>query len=548
MKLLPLALAWALLVSRVSICCAVEPVTPVELRIIDAGTKQLVAARVYIQHADGRWFFPKSKAPHGSAIPYQRQRPEKIEEMHTTVSADPLEMLLPVGRYTITVERGKEYVPNSVSLDVAPNTKQTKCEVELKRWIHMAELGWYSGDTHLHRELSEMPNLVLAEDLNVAFPLSHWITSADVDPVSGNRVKAATGKAIAIKPEPISVDPAHLIYPLNTEYEIFTVGGKPHTLGAFVVIGHKSPFNIKVPSVTPAAEWAHREGGLIDLEKHSWPWSLAIVPIMRVDLFELANNHCWRTEFAFRQWTIDAAGEYMHLEQETAGLTEWGWIDFGFQTYYALLNCGFRMQPTAGTGAGVHPVPAGFGRVYVQLEGPLTYEKWFNGLRGGRSFVTTGPMLFTTVNGQPPGHVFEKGEPGTGYQVQGRVESTHPVSRIEIVVNGDIIKTIEPKSVLSATGSMTSNFEESVSVPGSGWIAVRCFEEMPAKRVRFAHSSPVHIEVADRPIAPRRAEIDYIIRRVKEEIARNRSVLTPDAIAEFEKSLKTYETIAQRAR
>jgi hypothetical protein len=481
MKHLHLAFIWGLFLNGlVTPAVAEESAQIVRMRILESDTKHPVAARVYLQHSDGRWFFPKSATSGGTAIPYQRQRPEKIEEMHTTVSADPFEVSLPPGRFTIAVERGKEYLPKSVDFDVSGPDQ--KLDIEISRWIHMAKLGWFSGDTHLHREFGEMPNLVLAEDLNVGFPLSHWITSADTDPVSGNRVKATFGQPVPAAAVPVSVDPTHLIYPLNTEYEIFTVKGKSHTLGAFVVIGHKTGFNIKVPTVTPAAEWAHREGGLIDLEKHSWPWSLAIVPVMKVDLFELANNHCWRTDFALRQWTIDAAGDYMRLEKETGGLTEWGWIDFGFQTYYALLNCGFRLQPTAGTGSGVHPVPVGFGRVYVQLDGPLTYAKWFEGLRSGRSFVTTGPMLFATVNGQPPGHIFSNSPAQAEYRVQGRVESSHPVSRVEIVVNGEVVKTVEPQSVASDTGSLKSAFDEMIPLNGSSWIAVRCFEDVPRKR------------------------------------------------------------------
>ena len=30
--------------------------------------------------------------------------------------------------------------------------------------------------------------------------------------------------------------------------------------------------------------------------------TMAIVPLMDVDLFELSNNHCWRTDFAFGGW------------------------------------------------------------------------------------------------------------------------------------------------------------------------------------------------------------------------------------------------------
>ena len=67
---------------------------------------------------------------------------------------------------------------------------------------------------------------------------------------------------------------------------------------------------------------------------------------------------------------------------------ELNWTLYGFQTYYALLNCGLRLQPTAGTANGVHPVPLGFSRVYVHLDEPFSFDAWMRGLAAGRSFVT----------------------------------------------------------------------------------------------------------------------------------------------------------------
>ena len=58
-------------------------------------------------------------------------------------------------------------------------------ELRLRRWIDMAERGWYSGDTHTHRTLAELPNVMLAEDLNVAFPLLDWVREAFVPPIAG---------------------------------------------------------------------------------------------------------------------------------------------------------------------------------------------------------------------------------------------------------------------------------------------------------------------------------------------------------------------------
>ena len=135
---------------------------------------------------------------------------------------------------------------------------------------------------------------------------------------------------------------------------------------------------------------------------------MALVPIMPVDLYELSNNHVWQTEFAFREFGERAAA-WMGVERDAKGFTERGWIEFGFRNYYALLDCGFRLRPTAGTASGVHPVPLGFGRVYVRLDGGLDEHAWLHGLDAGRSFVTTGPMLFVTLDGHDPGHRFAAG-------------------------------------------------------------------------------------------------------------------------------------------
>ena len=100
----------------------------------------------------------------------------------------------------------------------------------------------------------------------------------------------------------------------------------------------------------------------------------------------------------------------MKIERDKNGFTERGWIDYGFQNYYALLNCGFRLRPTAGTASGVHPVPLGFGRVYVHCPDGFGYDAWVRGLDRGESFVTTGPMLLVRVNGKNPGTTFKPGE------------------------------------------------------------------------------------------------------------------------------------------
>jgi hypothetical protein len=526
-------------------------------RIADADTEKPLPARLYIKSAEGKWFFAKSTATNGSAVEYRKERSAqgteiRSVEMHTTLSAHEFTAELPPGKYTLTAERGKEYVTETKTIEVGD--KGAEVELRLRRWINMADRDWYGGDTHVHRSLEELPNVVLAEDLNVALPLTYWVTTSDTVPGQRKPGQPDAPSRRDVKAELIRVDTTHVIWPINTEYEIFTTAKRQHTLGAVFVLNHKEPLKLGVPPVRPVAEQARREGAILDMDKPSWPWSLMIVPVMKVDLFELSNNHVWRTEFAFRDWTREMVPPHMKIEMDTrGGLTEWGWIDFGFKTYYALLDCGFRLRPTAGTASGVHPVPLGFGRVYVELPDakpsePLDYAAWMRGLNAGRSFVTTGPMLLAKFNGQPPGSIFaaKEGERPT-CRVTGTSDSAVPLERIEIIVNGQTARTIQPGNERTKLGGYSSKFDASLPLDGTSWVAVRCFEKH-GSRVRFAHTAPVHFDVPGKPLRPRRADVEYFIRRMEEELARNKGVLTAASLKEYQQALDVYRAIAEKAQ
>jgi hypothetical protein len=511
--------------------------TELRLDVLDADTRKPLPCRLYIQATSGSWHFGEG----ASAIEYRKQKDwnPACVEMHTTHAAGPITASLSPGSYTLLVERGKEYFPESRQVNI--ENQDTRLELPLRRWINMAELGWYSGDTHVHRPLSELPQLLLAEDLNVAFPLTSWVTDAFLSPTKG-RTNADQQTPAKL----MSVDKTHVIYPRNTEYEIFRVGKKSHTLGAFFVLGHKTLFDAGVPPVASIGEQARGEGALIELDKHNWPWSMMLVPILRVDLFELANNHLWRTEFGYRDYG-DPAPEYMRVESDAKGWTERGWVDYGFQNYYALLNCGFRLRPTAGTASGVHPVPLGFGRVYVHLREGFSYDAWLRGLNVGNSFVTTGPMLFVELNGKDPGAVFKaRDATSRTYHLTGTARSAVPLKPIEIAVNGEVMRTVTPRNREVSGKSYENVIDEKLQLDQSAWIAVRCFEDRADKRVRFAHTAPFHIEVPGKPVRPRRPEIEFLINRIQTELARNADVLPPAALEEYREALRIYREISAR--
>jgi hypothetical protein len=534
-----MAAIWVLLLEA---SMASEKTVSLRGEVLDAENGELIPSRVYVQSKDGHWYFPQSASPSGSSVLYRKTSPAYPDsvEMHVTLSAHPFRVDLPPGEYTVTVEQGKEYFPSSQRVTVGSQPVEVK--FKLTRWIDMQQRGWYSGDTHVHRNLEELPNVMLAEDLNIAFPLLYWVTEAFTAP--GMSPQSASRPP---EPKEIPIDPTHVIYPLNTEYEIFRVGGKSHTLGAFFVLNHRTVFQEGVPPVVPIAKRAHSEGALLELDKHNWPWSTALVPVMGVDLYELANNHVWRTEFGYRDFG-EQAPEYMNIERDSQGWTERGWLDYTFQNYYALLNCGFKLRPTAGTASGVHPVPLGFGRVYVHLDGRFSSDAWVRALDQGKSFITTGPMLLVRLNDRDPGYRLNQTESPVSYRLTGSAFSPFPLQRIEIIMNGKVARAVKPRNRKTDQGAFESLIDESMEVQDSSWIAVRCFEDRPDKRVRFAHSSPFFIDVPGRPLRPRSEEVQFLIERVEAQIARSVGVIPEAALEEYREALRIYQGIAKSAR
>lgn len=512
-------------------------------RVRDADSGRVLPCRLYVQNLEtGEPQFARSTAVFGSAVEYNKlvAKTNSVEQ-HTTLSADPFQLQLAPGRYRARAERGKEYLAAETEFtvtDAASSRIPVEISLSLKRFVNMQDRGWYSGDTHVHRKMPELPNAVLAEDVNVVLPLNYWVRDS-------NEIPSASGPPI--EAAPIAVDTTHVIYPINTEYEIFTVDKKRHTQGAVFVLNHKTPLDIPTPPALPVAEEARRQGAILDLDKHSWAWSMMIIPVMNVDLFELSNNHNWRTRFGFPAWTIENAPDWPEVERNEDGFTELGWTQFAMHTYYSLLNCGFRMRVTGGTASGVHPVPLAHGRVYVHTGLEFSYERWMQRLNAGHSFVTTGPLADLRFNGELPGTTWKSQIAATTIRISGSIVGQQPLKSIEIIVNGEVAQSI-PAASITKDGVVTSDVDVTIPVQGSSWVAVRCFEDLPDGKVSFAHTNPVYFDVADQPLVPRRRDAEFFVKRMEEEIARNTGILTEESLAEYRKARDIYRSILDKAR
>src|SRR4028118_1118267 len=57
---------------------------------------------------------------------------------------------LPAGVWKISIQHGNEYLPVVENISIKNSDKEISKTYVLKRWINLPELGWYSGDVHVH--------------------------------------------------------------------------------------------------------------------------------------------------------------------------------------------------------------------------------------------------------------------------------------------------------------------------------------------------------------------------------------------------------------
>ena len=159
----------------------------------------------------------------------------------------------------------------------------------------------------------------------------------------------------------------------------------------------------------------------------------------------------------------------MNVERDAKGFTERGWIEFGFRE---LLRPARLRLPAAADGRHGLGRPSGPARLRPGLRaagrGPRRAPPGSSGLDAGRSFVTTGPMLFVTLDGHDPGHRFEQADAGGPRVPPGAARRTSavPLERIEVVVNGEVARTLRPANRQTERGSYESPIEASLPIDG----------------------------------------------------------------------------------
>ena len=321
--------------------------------------------------------------------------------------------------------------------------------------MNLPSRGWFSGDDHIHLARDETRDAtvwtqVAAEDVHVGNLLQ-------MGNIAGTYFEQpAWGKAGRFE---------------QRGYLIASGQEDPRTgqLGHTIHQNLQSPIHLNQDTYflyARAFDESHRQGGTSGYAHLNAGWfnvrrGLALdVPFGKVDFLEI---------FQAGKLLTDA------------------WYDF--------LNLGYKLTPSAGSDFPYTDLP-GVVREYVKLGGASDPDAWYASFRAGHTYVTNGPFLEFTVNGQPMGdevHVSRVARLEVAAEAQLNPD-VDTLDRLELVVLGDVVATEV------AQGADRVQMSRQLTADHSMWIAVRAYGGRHEEwNTTAAHSAPVYVIVDDRP-------------------------------------------------
>ena len=437
--------------------------TWVRAAIRDADTGQLLAARVHMHNADGVPIAPYGHHGHinsdGGTWNLDIGGDVRLGSRTYAFVDGTFEGWLPVGDLVVEVAHGFHYRPVSTTIGIEPG--QRDLELTLTRLFDPAGRGYFSGDTHVHFVSTQGAELeARAEDVDVVnLLMSQWgHLFTNTEDFTGH---------------PHVSNDGHTVVFAGQE-------NRTNMLGHINLLGLRRPI---MPWCTGGSEEADFGGGL-----------------------ETTLSH-WADECRAQGGTVILA-HFPVPNGETAALIATGRLDgvetiaydeYNIGEYYRYLEAGYRLPLVAGTDKMTSEVPVGLMRTYAQLHAgrEFDYWAWCDAVRSGDTFASSGPLLYLTVDGHPPGRQVRLTGPA---RVQVQMQSIFPVGVLEIVVNGTVAHRIE-----NPEGTYELDHRLAIDVAEDSWVVARCFgigdqvlrHNDTWQRPVVAHTSPVYLSVGE---------------------------------------------------
>ncbi len=435
-------------------------------RVLDSATHRPTPVRLAFRSREGRYLPPYGHRTEINDAWFEDYGADvKLMDESFAYVDGTFQVELPVGEVFVEVEKGFEYAPVRRKLTI--EASQHELELEVSRFVDLRKQGWITADTHVHF-LSPSTALLegQAEGLNlISLLAAQW---GDLFTNVGD-----------LSHGPLVSHDGETMVQVNTE-------NRQHVLGHLGLVGgHGAPvFPMSAdgpdesclggPMWNSLAEWTEaqkKRDGLVVAVHFPYPTAelAADIVLGKIDAVEL---------FPY--------GEYFNTLR--------------FLDWYRYLNCSYRLPAVGGTDKMGAYMPAGANRTYAYLgKEEFTFANWARAVRGGNTFMTTGPLLVFQADGHVPGEQIALGTGGATMEVAVEAKSFVPFHRLEVVLNGKVVASREDKS-----GTKELLLKEKVRVPGPGWLAARCASRLgPTTNWGLgiqAHTSPVYMTVPGRDL------------------------------------------------
>lgn len=427
-------------------------------RIWDRASGRPLAARVQVLASTGEFVAPADAILKvGGGEPYFYADGEFAVE-------------LPLGQADIAVERGTEYRPLRVVVEVPPRGA-VDVDLPLERWIHLPAQGWYAGNTHVHYNEHE------------SRPLERLRLDPRVEDLPVTIVSVLKRRNLPYASNTFSIGR----HPLSTPEHVIDVGeesrhnDEPWHIG----LGHIMLINLQ-RLVEPVSR-----GILVDDSSPDYP------PL--VDACDAARGQGGLVLWCHNGNGMEAPVAAALGRLDGLNLFDPYWMDPEYDLWYRLLNCGFRLPASTGSDWFI----CSSNRVYVDVGADFSYERWLEGLRAGRTFVTDGPVLRLAVAGQAPSNdVLGIHATTPAVRVEVQWESVQPIDRVEILRDGEVVAVAKNHEQATA-----GRFTSTVDARGAGWVAARCWGRRRTSygHALWAHTSPVYLRERPDPARVRAA-------------------------------------------
>ena len=457
-----------------------RPTGTLSMTTTDAAGVSL-ASRVHLTASDGKF--------HAPADAYARVAREGDRIFHHPGS---FTVELPAGEVEMTVVRGFETEPVTSTAVIRPG-ETTRVTVTLAEISDLSDEGWFSGSTHVHMNYAgnlrnSLANLMMmsaAEDQDV---VAEQVANKD------NRILDHQYWIPGGGPHPLS-EPDRLLV-VGQEY-------RPPFYGHVFMFGHREHL------IAPYA-MGYEGTGIESL----YPSNTDMMLKAKAQGATTAYVHSFYNGDPLEGNLGGAKGFVVDAALAAADAVEWSTPQDGWPPVYAVWSNGIRATVVGGEDSisSLHATPlVGSMRTYVRTpDGELTMDGWFQGIRDGNSFVSSGPLIEFTVDGKGPGEELDLDRPGE-VRLRGRVWGVVPMERVELVVDGDVVRTWEP-----AGDRKSLDIDDTLAIGASGWIHLRV-EGAPEDSWPLdtsypqAFTNPVWVTVASRPIRSA-AAADYALR------------------------------------